>query len=138
VILGRNTALDEGSIVRAYGGIIKIGNNCCINPYCVLISGSQGLIIGDDVLIAAHSTIVAGNHAFKDSSKRIYEQGSDSKGIVIDDDVWLGAGTKILDGVHIRTGSVIGAGAVVTKSTVPYGVYVGVPATIISSRHPLG
>jgi acetyltransferase-like isoleucine patch superfamily enzyme len=56
------------------------------------------------------------------------------KGIVIEDDVWIGAGARILDGVTIARGSVIGAGSVVTKSTQPYSIVVGVPAKIVSSR----
>jgi acetyltransferase-like isoleucine patch superfamily enzyme len=55
-------------------------------------------------------------------------------GVVIEDDVWIGAGAKILDGVTLRKGSVIGAGAVVTKSTESYGVYAGVPAKLIKFR----
>lgn len=56
------------------------------------------------------------------------------KGIVIEDDVWIGAGVKILDGVTIAKGCVIGANAVVTRSTEAYGIYVGVPAQKIKSR----
>jgi acetyltransferase-like isoleucine patch superfamily enzyme len=40
----------------------------------------------------------------------------------------------VLDGVNIGDGSVIGAGAVVTKSTEPYGVYVGNPARKVKQR----
>lgn len=56
------------------------------------------------------------------------------KGIIIEDDVWIGAGVKVLDGVTIAQGCVIGANSVVTKSTEPYGIYVGVPARKIKSR----
>lgn len=59
---------------------------------------------------------------------------SGSKGIVIEDDCWLGTGVKILDGVTIGKGSVIGAGAVVTKNIPSYSVAVGVPAKVISKR----
>lgn len=49
-------------------------------------------------------------------------------------DVWLGDGVVVMPGVHIAPGSVIGANAVVTRDTEPYGVYVGMPARKISSR----
>ena len=41
---------------------------------------------------------------------------------------WLGAGVLVLPGVTIGHGSVIAAGAVVTKSTCADGLYAGVPA----------
>jgi acetyltransferase-like isoleucine patch superfamily enzyme len=40
-----------------------------------------------------------------------------------------------MPGVRVAKGSVIGANAVVTKDTEPYGVYGGVPAKKISSRN---
>lgn len=58
----------------------------------------------------------------------------DNKGIKIGDDVWLGAGAKVLDGVTIADGTIVGMGALVTKDTEPYGVYVGIPARKIKSR----
>jgi acetyltransferase-like isoleucine patch superfamily enzyme len=39
-----------------------------------------------------------------------------------------------LDGVTIGRGSVIGAGAVVTKDIPPFSVAVGVPARVIKTR----
>lgn len=56
------------------------------------------------------------------------------KSIIIEDDVWIGAVVKVLDGVTIAQGCVIGANSVVTKSTEPYGIYVGIPARKIKSR----
>ncbi|NMC13019.1 MAG: acyltransferase, partial [Chloroflexi bacterium] len=49
-------------------------------------------------------------------------------------DVWIGAGVKILDGVVVSKGCVLAAGAVITHSTEPYGVYAGVPARRIKDR----
>ena len=49
-------------------------------------------------------------------------------------DVWIGTKAVIRDGVTIGHGCVIGAGAVVTKDTEPYGIYVGVPAKLTRYR----
>lgn len=134
VIVGRNTVLDIGAVLRADSGFIRIGDNCSVNPFCILIGSRKGLIIGNGVRIAAHCAIVAQNHNFKDASKYIYLQGSSSKGIIIEDDVWIGLGAKILDGVTVRKGTIVAAGAVVTKSTERYSIVAGVPAEKISSR----
>ena len=52
----------------------------------------------------------------------------------IDNDVWIGANAVILQGVHVGTGSVIAAGAVVTKDVPPYAIVGGVPAKLIRYR----
>ena len=56
------------------------------------------------------------------------------KPVIIDDDVWIGARVTILPGVHIYTGSVIAAGAVVTNDVNEYTVVGGVPAKTLHSR----
>ena len=75
------------------------------------------------------------NHAFMDRSVVIREQGyTEDKPIYIDDDVWIGQRVIILPGVHIARGTVVGAGAVVTKDTVPYSVVGGNPARLLKMR----
>lgn len=53
---------------------------------------------------------------------------------VIGNDVWIGANAIIMDGVTLGDGSVVGAGAVVTKDVRPYAIVGGVPATVIKYR----
>lgn len=53
---------------------------------------------------------------------------------IIDNDIWIGSNAVILQGVHIGTGSVIAAGAVVTKDVPPYTIVGGVPAKTIRNR----
>jgi len=136
IVVGKDTRLDIGVVLRAYGGFISIGNHCSLNPYCVL-HGKGGIRIGNGVRIASHTVIVASNHNFEDPAVFIHKQGISAAGIIIEDDVWIGAGARILDGVTVRRGSVVGAGAVVTHSTNVGAVVAGVPARQIRSRHPL-
>lgn len=125
--------ISSGVVLLTHGGNITIGNNSTVNPMSV-IYGQGGVVIGNNVRIAAHTVIVPSNHIFTDTTIPIYLQGLSKKGIVIKDDVWLGAGVKVLDGVTIETGCVIGANSVVTKSTDPYGIYIGVPARLLKKR----
>lgn len=52
----------------------------------------------------------------------------------IGNDVWIAAGAIVLHKVRIGDGAVIGAGSVVTKDALPYGIYAGVPAKLIKFR----
>ena len=53
--------------------------------------------------------------------------------VIIEDDVWIGMNAVILPGVTIRKGTIVGAGAVVTKSTGEYEIVAGVPAKKIGN-----
>ena len=54
--------------------------------------------------------------------------------VVIGNDVWIGANAVILPGVTLGNGSVIAAGAIVTRSVPDYAVVAGVPAKVIRYR----
>jgi acetyltransferase-like isoleucine patch superfamily enzyme len=59
---------------------------------------------------------------------------SDDQPVIIEEDVWVGAGAYILNGVKVGRGSIIAAGAVVTKDIPPYAIVGGVPAKLIRYR----
>jgi acetyltransferase-like isoleucine patch superfamily enzyme len=131
--IGADTWLFYHCMLSTSGGWIRMGNNCTVNSFAVLY-GHGGLEIGNGVRISAHVVIVPMNHIYKNQAIPIWMQGETRKGIKIEDDVWIGAGAKILDGVKIGRGSVVGAGAVVTKDIPPYSVAVGIPAKVIKKR----
>lgn len=133
ISIGSNSYIGHGvQIIPAFKGV-TIGDNSTINSFSV-IYGQGGVKIGSGVRIAAHCVIVPSNHIFTNPDEYIYKQGMSCKGITIEDDVWIGAGVKVLDGCTISKGCVIGANAVVTKSTIPFGVYVGSPARLLKVR----
>lgn len=131
--IGNNCKIGTMTIVEDRGGSIAIGDNTAVNSFCVLY-GHGGLRIGKNVLIATHVLLIPANHHFSDPNRLIREQGETKEGIVIEDDVWIGAGAIVLDGVRIGTGSVIGAGAIVTKDIPPRSIAVGNPARVIKTR----
>jgi acetyltransferase-like isoleucine patch superfamily enzyme len=131
--IGNITYLHSYCQVKTFKGWIKIGSYCTINRF-VILAGHGGLEIGDNVLISPNVIMNPQNHIFEDPNILIWKQGVSCVGIKIEDDVWIGAGAIILDGVNIGRGSVIGAGAVVTKDILPYSIAVGVPAQVIKKR----
>lgn len=133
IIIRERVRIDRGSCFQSLGGRIEIDEMTYVGPY-VCISGPGNIKIGKNCLLAAQVGIFASNHIFDDVNLPINQQGATYKGITIEDDCWLGAGVKVLDGVTIGRGSVIGAGAVVTKDIPPYSVAVGIPAKVVASR----
>jgi maltose O-acetyltransferase len=114
------------------GKNIEIGNYSGIGQRCYL----QGKIrIGKYVMMAPEVIILTENHNFSDTSKLMRFQGNQSpEPVLIEDDVWIGARVIILPGVRIGTGSVIGAGSVVTKNVGPFSIIAGNPAKLIGKR----
>lgn len=128
-----NTVISEYVHIMSHGGYVKIGKNSFVGPKSQL-QGRGGLEIGDNVMIAGHSFVVASNHIFSDCYKPMMDQGEIGQGIKIGNDVWIGANATILDGISIGSGAVIGASAVVTKDVLPYEIVAGNPAKVIKHR----
>lgn len=135
ILIGAKVWIEKGVIIitEADNCCIEIGENTFVGPYTYMV-GVGNITIGKHCLIAAHCDIAAVDHIFSDPTELIRKQGVTRQGIVIEDNCWLGCGVKVLDGVTIGEGSVIGAGAVVTKNIPPYSVAVGVPAKVIRNR----
>jgi len=102
---------------------LTIGSQVDIGEFVVL-RANGGMRIGDRVLIAAHATLTTRGHPIVPPR---YGHTVDAP-IVIEDDVWVGAAAVVLPGVTIGRGSIVGAGAVVTKDVPPDTVVGGVPS----------
>ena len=109
--------------------------------------------IGKFTSIAAMTRINPGNHPMHRASQAHFtyrasayfdgERDEDdffawrrAQHVTIGHDVWIGHGAIVLPGRHIRTGAVIGAGAVVTKDIPAYAIAVGNPARVLRQRFP--
>lgn len=138
---GRNFRFDPSG-VYSFNSII-VGDNVNLGMKPILLATKSRIIIGNNVIFGPEVEIRGGNHRFdlvgkfissiQDEEKKI----SDDLGVIIDDDVWIGTRAIILHGVRISRGSVVGAGAVVTKNVPPYSIVGGVPAKIIQQRWDL-
>lgn len=100
-------------------------------PGCY-IQGAAGIVIGDYTQIAANVAIVSSNHDVHDSRAHV-----PSAPIVIGKYCWIGANAVILPGVTLGDNTVVGAGAVVTRSFPEgYCVIAGNPARKLRSLEP--
>jgi acetyltransferase-like isoleucine patch superfamily enzyme len=120
-------------LVTGPGKEIVLGPQTYVGHRC-LFYGHGGIRVGRDVLMANDVQLICGNHTFARRDLPIRAQPTEERPIVIEDDVWLGASSIVLGGVIIGRGSVVGAGAVVTRSLPPYSVARGVPAQVVGSR----
>ena len=140
VVLGEGVHLYRGTIVEiGCGGSVRIGDHAHIQSHCNIKGFLGSTIIGRNVQIAPHCGFSPYEHGMDDLHTSIRDQKITSSGdIVLEDDVWLGLNVQVLDGVRIGEGTVVGAGAVVTKSLPSHCIAVGVPARVIRRRGESG
>ncbi len=105
------------------------GHFTFVNFDCVFLDTSP-IYIGEDVFIGPKCVLACAGHPVNSEQRRT-EPLTQSKPIHIGNNVWLGATVTVIGGVTIGDGSVIAAGAVVTKD-IPAGVVAGgVPCKVI-------
>ncbi len=139
--IGKNFHCGRGVFIWGRNKIV-IGDNFYIGKYSSI---ETDCIIGDNVIIANHVGVVGRyDHNYQEvgtpirlapqiRDKNYNWKGSDEI-TIIEDDVWIGFGAIIMSGVRIARGSIIAAGAIVTKDTEAYSIYAGIPAKKISNR----
>ncbi|MDX6306599.1 MAG: hypothetical protein QOG23_2057 [Blastocatellia bacterium] len=105
---------------------LSLGKNVFMNQG-VRIACSREISIGDNALIGDETVILDNDfHGAGNSPAKIAP-------VRIESDVWLGTRVIVLRGVTIGRGSIVGAGAVVTRSIPPYSFAAGVPAQVIKT-----
>ena len=123
--------LFETGIYIGNGKNVRIGKHCEINENVFI----QGAHIGDYCMIAPGVSLLANMHKHSRTDIPMALQGKDvGVAVILEDDVWLGRNVTVMPGITIGTGSIVAAGAVVTKNVPPYSIVGGVPAKLIKSR----
>lgn len=129
---GKNVMIGFGTVLIYRD--IEIGNNVLIGMYNTI----HHCDFGDYVLTAEHCSFLSGSryHHFDSTDRPMALQGGSLKRIVIEDDVWIGTSAVIM--ADVGSGSVVGAGSVVTENVEPKHIVGGVPARIIRKRQSDG
>lgn len=114
----------DGDIIVFENGELELGGgyfNSNVKVRC-----KNKIKIGNNVAIAHDVTIMDSDaHAID------YEGHQMSQPITIGDNVWIGSRAMILKGVNVGEGSIVAAGAIVTKDVPPNTIVAGSPAKVI-------
>lgn len=124
LIIGPNARILSGVFFSS--SKFEIGEGSFINQGCHIDNTNEWVRIGRNVQIGPSVNLITSAHEISGPECRAGVQHP--RPVTIEDGCWLGAACTLLPGVNAAKGCVIGAGALVTKSTKPNGLYLGVPA----------
>lgn len=126
VVVKNKCYFGNGSKLKV-GDFSQLGQNARI---------SGPVTIGSYVIMGPDVVIMGVTHDVSDLSKPMIDPSNSfiEKPVFIGDNVWIGTRVIILPGVSIGSNSIIGSGAVVTKSFENNSIIGGVPAKIIKKR----
>lgn len=117
--------------VNVYPGVhietnrLRLGKHVMINRQAWIDNVGQ-VTIGDNSAIGHQALICTTSHEIGGTERRA--ANVIALPVVIGSGCWIGARSTILPGVTIADGCIIAAGATVTTSTAPNGLYAGTPA----------
>jgi virginiamycin A acetyltransferase len=123
------TATIEFGTIFSQAGT-RIGPRAYLGPRCHI-----GLAdIGADALLAAGVHVPSGGatHGVGDSDAPIRDQPGERRMIRLGEGAWIGSAAIVM--ADVGRGTVVGAGAVVTKPLPDFVIAAGVPARVIRSR----
>lgn len=151
VQLGECVVVTHPDLVNLYG--CSIGDGSRIGPFVEIQSE---VTIGRNCKISSHSFICSGlkiedgvfiGHGVMFVNDRL-PRAVDDRGELQTSDGWvlekthvqarasIGSNTTVMGGLTIGSGSLVGAGAVVTRDVAPYAIVAGVPARQVGdTRH---
>ena len=123
LIMEENTLIGENSVI--------------MNPRAPFIMKKYSFTAREVMVIDGNHMSIVGMPMIRvtDSIKDALPEGAKYNApVVVEEDVWIGARAILLSGVTIGRGSIVAAGAVVTKDVPPYCIVGGVPARIIRRK----
>lgn len=134
--IGDNSRIDDFCVIS---GRVQIGAFCHITPMCLVAGGSPGIFFADFCTLAYGVKVFSQSDDYSGETlansliprkfkNEIFEEVTFGKHVIV------GAGSIIFPGVHVAEGCSVGAMTLISKSTLPWGVYVGNPARRVKER----
>lgn len=119
---------------------VNCKNHIYIGPGALFMATRADINIGSHVMFGPNVTVITGNHRVDiigkwiDDIKNSDKLSENDQTVNFVGDNWIGANAIILKGVTVNRGSIIAAGAVVTKDVPAYAIVGGNPAKVLKMR----
>ncbi|MFK0312815.1 acyltransferase [Pseudomonas sp. NPDC090233] len=134
--LGDHVRIDDFCVVS---GKIRFGRFIHITPMCLMAGGVPGIVLDDFCTLAYGVKVFSQSDDYSGETlvnSNIPKRFKNEKfaAVHLHRQVIVGAGAIIMPGVDVAQGCAIGAMALVTRSTQPWGIYAGAPAQRLKER----
>jgi len=138
VYIGANCQTGHNVLIREK---TKIGDSSLIGTNCI-IDGNVTIGINANIQTGVYiplfckinNNVFMGPYSKLTNDKYMLRKDFDLIGPTIEDKVSLGANSVIFPGVILKKGTIVGAGAIVTKNTEEGDVIVGNPAKLLKKK----
>jgi acetyltransferase-like isoleucine patch superfamily enzyme len=134
--IGDHSRIDDFCVIS---GKIKLGRYVHIAPFCLVAGGEKGIQMDDfsglayQVQIFSQSDDYTGRSLTNPTVPSKYKKEA-KRHVHLAKHVIVGAGSIVFPGVYLAEGCSVGAMTLVSKSTEPWGIYVGNPAKRVKER----
>ena len=131
--IGNNVFIGDSAYLQGrHNGKVRIGDGCWIGPQAYL--DARNLELGEDVGWGPGAKVLGSEHVGDPVEEAVIRTDLEVRPVRVEDGADVGTNAVVLPGVRIGRGTIVGAGAVVTKDVPPFAVVAGVPAKVIRMR----
>lgn len=131
--IGNGVFIGAQSYIQGrFDGTTKIGNHVWIGPQAYF--DARHLILEDYVGWGPGAKVLGSAHSALPIDRPIIETDLEILPVTVEAWADIGTGAILLPGVTVGKGSIVGAGAVVTKDVPPFAIVAGVPARFVRWR----
>ena len=123
---------DQAFIQGRFDGVTKIGNHVWIGPQAYF--DARDLILEDYVGWGPGAKVLGSAHTGLPIDQPIIETDLEIRPVRVEAWADIGTAAILLPGVTVGKGSIVGAGAVVTRDVPPFAIVAGVPARFLRWR----